>query len=70
MLNSTVPSSEITTGKPPALLKEATLSATRPPEPVRDAVFDLEFWDCACRSECEYGDNCHNPATYSVFVIG
>src|SRR5713101_2739662 len=48
VVNSTVPSRDVMTGKPDGALNAAILSATRPPHPVPAGVFEIELCHCAC----------------------
>src|SRR5689334_4897142 len=48
---STVPSSDVITGKPLAAFSAATWSATRPPHPLADCPSETALCHCACWSE-------------------
>ena len=70
VVNSTVPSSDVITGKPVAALYDATESARRPPQPVPAAPSEIELCHCACWSECEYSDSGRCPALYCACDVG
>src|SRR5450432_3040882 len=70
VVNSTVPSSDVITGKPVPALYDATVSARRPPQPVPAALFEIELCHCACWSEWEYSDNGRCPALYWSCEVG